>query len=265
MIYEKARYHLCGDKFMVAEYGYESTLWASYKVLGMRELIKQNEIKGIIELCPGSASLMINYDPFVIKIDKLILALKECEKQAEGQYVEIPSRILTVPIWYNDPWTTRCAQEFKVRNNLEWTAEVNGLSVDEFISLHSSCTFWVTSIGFSPGSPAFLPINPQKELIGPKYKPRTWTPRGALGLGGNSNVIYAMRGPGGVAMLGITPLLLSDVRQRNPVFKADAILFRPGDRIKIAPIGQEQFEEISRNIDSYPYEIMVSETIRNKI
>ena len=261
MIYKNAKYLLCGDRFMVVEYGDEGSLQMSYKVLGMKTLIDRDHIEGTLELCPGSASLMVSYDPSVIKINRLVARLKGYEEKASGSSINIPSRIIKIPIWYNDPSTNECAREFGVRNNIEWAAEINKMGVDEFIKIHSSATYMVTSIGFSPGSPAFLSIDPDRELVGPKYKPRTWTPRGTLGLGGNSNIIYAMKGPGGVSMLGVTPLLLYDIAQRNPVFKEDPILFRPGDRIAFVLIGKEEFEEISRNIRDYSYDIVQGEPL----
>ncbi len=261
MIFEKARYLLCGDRYVVVECGDEGSIEMTCRVLGMKTLIERRGIPGVLEVPPGSASLMVEYDPKVTHVRDVIREIRACEQESRGQNISIDSRIITMPVWYNDTQTQACAEAFGVRNNVEWTAEINGMGVEEFIVAHAAQTYLVTSIGFSPGCPAFLSMDPDRELVGMKYRPRTWTPRGTLGLGGNSGLFYSMRGPGGVSMLGIAPLPLYDTDQRNPVFRENPILFKPGDRIRIVRIDEDAFERISREADEYPYPVEKGETL----
>jgi allophanate hydrolase subunit 1 len=134
------------------------------------------------------------------------------------------------------------------------------MGVDELISIHSGSVFWILFIGFSPGLPVFVPIDPAKRVTAPKYKvPRTWTPVGTLGIGGVTNAIYSVESPGGYQMLGRTPIPIYDLEARNPIFNNRIVLLRPGDRIIFEPITHKEYISIEKNISSYTYQFQEDE------
>ena len=67
----------------------------------------------------------------------------------------------------------------------ELITELNNLeSTDQFIRVHSSTEYWVAAIGFWPGLPFMMALDPRCKLTVPKYNPpRTWTPKGTVGMG----------------------------------------------------------------------------------
>src|SRR5439155_774094 len=79
---------------------------------------------------PTNRSLGIVYDPFVITRERLVSQLKEIE-QRMGEIKELPSRHITIPIWYNDSWSQECAKAHGAPNNLEYMAEINHTSVGD--------------------------------------------------------------------------------------------------------------------------------------
>ena len=104
-----------------------------------------------------------------------------------------------------------------------------------------------------------MPLDPRCKLTAPKYNPpRTWTPRGAVGMGGSSTAIYPDRLPGGYQIFGRTPVPIWDPEKRFDVFKDSICLFRPGDRIKFTPCSYEEFEMVEKKVEdqSYKYDLI---------
>ena len=252
-----ALYRICGDRCLILEFGDEVDLSLNFSAIVTKETIKKEKIKGISDMMVGTCALMIVYDPFEIRIDQLIERLKELEKRGIDASEEIPSRLVTIPVLFNDRWTRECSNAHQLPPDLESIAEYNGLSIEEFVNVYTSTHYWVKYVGFSPGLVAFNTLDPRKELRSPQLKsPRTWTPPGAVGVHRSGNCIYAMNTPGGVKMVGRTPLLIFDINQKNPAFRQSPALFRPGDRIRLVPLsGESDYLEIERHVESYPYQI----------
>jgi allophanate hydrolase subunit 1 len=117
----------------------------------------------------------------------------------------------------------------------------------------------VASLGFWPGLPFTMPLDPRCKLTAPKYNPpRTWTPKGTVGMGGSSTAIYPDRLPGGYQIFGRTPVPIWDPDKNFDVFKDSICLFRPGDRIKFVPCDYDEFEMIEKKVEdkSYRYDLI---------
>jgi KipI family sensor histidine kinase inhibitor len=252
-----ALYRICGDRVLILEFGDEVDLSLNFKAILMKEMIKIEKIIGISDIIVGTCALMIVYDPFEIRINRLIERMKELEKKGIDLNEEIPSRLITIPVLFNDRWTRECSKAHQLPSDLESIAEYNGVSIEEFVKVYTSTDYWVKYVGFSPGLIGFNALDSRKELRSPHLKiPRTWTPPGAVGVHRSGNCIYAVNTPGGVKMVGRTPLLIFDINQKNPVFKDSPALFRPGDRLRMIPLlGEKEYFQIEKNVDSYPYEI----------
>ena len=252
----KANYRIAGDHFLVVNYGNSFNLWTSFSTMVLCDRLTKARIKGIRGTSSSINSLMIDYDPFEIGTDDLIQEVRRLEKDTELEKEVLPSRVFRMPVVYGDRWTRACAEEFQVAPNLEFVAEFNKMGVDALIQMHTSTAYRVIYLGFTPGLPCFVPIEPASRITCPKYDiPRTRTPRGTLGIGGILQCLYSLESPGGYQMLGRTPLLIYDLKRSNPVFENDIVLFRPGDRIVFFSIDHDEYEAIERNVASYPYQI----------
>ena len=132
-------------------------------------------------------------------------------------------------------------------------------NVDHFVRVHSGTEYWVASLGFWPGLPFTMPLDPRCKLTAPKYNPpRTWTPKGTVGMGGSSTAIYPDRLPGGYQIFGRTPVPIWDPEKNFDVFKDSICLFRPGDRIKFIPCDYDEFEMIEKKVKekTYKYDLI---------
>jgi urea carboxylase len=239
------------------ELGDEVDLKLNFQAIIMKETIEQECIRGVREIMFATCSLLISYDPLEIKIRDLIDRLKALEDRGlDFLNRSLPSRLIHVPILFNDRWTIECSKAHGLPPDLESVAEYNGLSIGEFINVYTSTDYWVKYLGFCPGEISFNALDPKKELRAAQLKvPRTWTPQGAIGIYRSGNCIYPAVIPGGVKLVGRTPLLVFDIHQKNPAFRESPALFKPGDRLRITPIDEKEYLAIEKNIDTYLYEM----------
>lgn len=116
------------------------------------------------------------------------------------------------------------------------------LSVDEVVARHSAATYRVAMLGFAPGFPYLLGLDPA--LAMPRRgTPRTRVPAGSVAIGGQQTGIYPQALPGGWQLIGRTPLRLFDVDHRAPS------LLQPGDTVRFRPIDRETYAQLSSATD----------------
>jgi KipI family sensor histidine kinase inhibitor len=257
MHYPEAIYRPLGDLYLTVEFGDELDLLLNFRVIALDTALKAEPIAGITETIPTNRSLGIVYDPFVIECERLISRIKEVER-GMGEISELNSRLVTIPIWYNDPWSLECALAAGFTNNVEYMAEINRTTVDGVIRAHSGTQWWVSAVGFQPATYQALPLDPAFDLTAPKYpRPRKSTPERILCQAGKLTSFYPVVSPGGYQLLGRTPIDLYDPQQRNPVFKDGPVLPKVGDRHKYVPIDETTYWELRRQCESgtYVYQI----------
>ena len=91
-----------------------------------------------------------------------------------------------------------------------------------------------------------FPLDPRHAVVAPKYNPtRTWTPEGALGLGGPCFAIYPVESAGGYQLIGRT-IPIYDLAQRNAAFRENPLLMRAGDRVVFHRIEEDELLACSR-------------------
>jgi KipI family sensor histidine kinase inhibitor len=250
MIYERPRFCPGGDRYIEVELGDEMDFELNFRVHGLAAAIRQSGIEAIIELIPELASLQISYDPDRISYDDLIREIDALAASvSHGSGMDLESRLFNVPALYFDPWTAGCIDDYRVKvaektADPDLLCELNGLgSRRDLMRMHSGTEYWVAALGFWPGLCSLMPLNPAHMLIAPKYNPpRTWTPSGAIGIGGGLTCIYPDITPGGYQLFARTPMPIWDREQRLEAFKDELALFRPGDRVRFIPIDREEWD-----------------------
>jgi urea carboxylase len=261
----ESRYSWGADEHLVVQISEEMSLEANFTAMAMSQALVDRKLDGVIDICPANASLLLRFDPDAIPPADLERAVREIEKEvSEAPHLSLDTRILEIPVWYNDPHTNETAARFRDRhqrpegNDLEFAAVENGLeSVEAFIEAHSSSP-WITSmVGFVAGLPfLFQMVERERQLEVPKYlRPRTDTPERTVGYGGCFSCIYSVRGAGGYQMFGLTPSPIFDPTQKLPDFSEFMVFFRPGDIVKFRPIDQAEYEEIRGEVEAGTYRI----------
>jgi urea carboxylase len=265
MIYEQPRFLVAGERYYLIELGNEANLLLNIEAIAICKAIRESEIAGVIETIPGLVSVLVHYEPALVQRERLRRQLEELiAGMADIEEIEADSRLVEIPVMYDDPWTNACVEDYAKRikpapNNPSFVAEYNKLSsVRELIRYHSTPQYWVASLGTWPGLPFCFPMDPSYRITAPKYNPaRTWTPEGAIGFGGACTSIYSVRSPGGYQLMGRTPVPIWDPQARLPEFEGSPALLQTGDRVKFLPIDLEEYEAISRLVEEGTYRINI--------
>ena len=264
----KTRYSYGGDEHIFVECDEEMSLEAFFKSLSMATAIKKAKIKGVTEICPANASMQVKFDPDVIKPSDMLKEIKAIEKAAAKAKPVIKSRIIEIPVYYNDPWTHETLMRFRERHqdptstDIEYTARINNLDgVDGFIKAHSGAPWFVSMVGFVAGLPfLYQMVDRARQIQSPKYlRPRTDTPKLTVGHGGCFGAIYSVRGAGGYQMFGITPVPIYDPSQKIKHLRDFMCLFRPGDIVKWKPIGREEYDATVAAVDKGKFNLKMKD------
>jgi len=251
------RYSFGGDEHLFAEIGEEMSLGAFFKSLSLCNAIRESRIAGVTEICPANASLQVRFDPDVIKPDDLLAEVKSLEASKETAAQTLQTRIVEVPVYYNDPWTRETLMRFRERHqdptatDLEYAARVNGYaSVDDVIAAHAGSPWFVSMVGFVAGLPwLFQMVERARQIEVPKYlRPRTDTPKLTVGHGGCFSAIYSVRGAGGYQMLGISPMPIYDPKQETAYLREFMIFFKPGDIVKFKPVDRAEYDRLLQEV-----------------
>jgi urea carboxylase len=245
------RYSFGGDEHIFVEVDEEMSMQAFFKSLSMTNAVRDSKISGVTEICPANASFQIKFDPDRISPDDMLAELKKLEHSSEKAESVIKTRIIEVPVFYRDPWTTETLMRFRERHqdpnstDIEYAARINGYAtVDDFIKAHSGSPWFVSMVGFVAGLPfLYQMVERKRQIEVPKYlRPRTDTPKLTVGIGGCFGCIYSVRGAGGYQMFGITPMPIYDPNQEISYLRDFMILFRPGDIVKWKPIDRGEYD-----------------------
>ena len=255
----KTRYSFGGDEHIFVEVDEEMSLDAFFTALSMTNAVRESRIKGVTEICPANASFQIRFDPDAISPQDMMAELKRLESAAARSDRTLATRIIEIPVYYNDPWTHETLMRFRERHqdpkatDLEYAARINGYpGVEDFIEAHSGAPWFVSMVGFVAGLPfLYQMVERKRQIQSPKYlRPRTDTPKLTIGHGGCFGCIYSVRGAGGYQMFGVTPMPIYDPNQQISYLRDFMCLFNPGDIVKWRPIERAEYDAIAADVEA---------------
>ena len=262
------RYEFGGDEHIFVEVSEDMSLEAFFISLSVANAVRDSKIKGVTEICPANASFQIKFDPDQIKPNDLLAELKSLEAAAEKAEPVLKTRIVEIPVYYQDPWTHETLMRFRERHqdpngtDIDYAARINNFSsVDEFIQAHSGAPWFVSMVGFVAGLPfMYQMVDRPRQIEVPKYlRPRTDTPKLTVGYGGSFACIYSVRGAGGYQMFGITPMPIYDPKQEISYLRDFMVFFNPGDIVKFKPIGRDEYDADVEAVEANRYEPLIKE------
>ena len=261
-----ARYTFGGDEHVFVEIAEDMSLPAFFKGMAITAELQRRRAPGVTEICPANASYLVRFDPDVIAPDAMVALLREIESSIGSSAFELQTRIVEIPVLYDDPWTHETQMRFRDRHqdpgstDLEYAARINRHpSVEAFVQAHSGAPWFVSMVGFVAGLPfLFQMVERPQQLEVPKYlRPRTDTPKLTVGHGGCFSCIYSVRGAGGYQMFGITPAPIFDPAQKLPYLKDMMVFFRPGDIVKWKPITREEYDRDVAAVDAGSFDLRI--------
>jgi urea carboxylase len=210
---------------------------------------QRRALAGIVDLTPGIRSLHVSHDDGVLPRERLLEELAQAEEDLPRQSeIEVPSRIVHLPLSWDDPATRLAIAKYmqSVRpdapwcpSNIEFVRRINGLgSIEEVREIVFSASYLVLGLGdVYLGAPVATPIDPRHRLVTTKYNPaRTWTPENAVGIGGAYLCVYGMEGPGGYQFVGRTCQMWNRYRFAD----GKPWLLRFFDQIRFYPVSEDE-------------------------
>jgi len=225
MLYDQPEIKPNGDCGIRIAFGDERTIRVNRKVRKLTQLIRVLNFPGLTELIPTYASLTVMYDPLEIDYVDLVKELQPVVEEAMTVTAsEESSRLLIVPVCY----------EGKYAPDMGYVCDYTKVQPQAVVALHTHEPYYVFQLGFTPGCPFIGPL--QEALHVPLMEtPRTYTPMGAVAISTGQTVIYPRATPGGMRIIGRTPVRLFQLD--HPALT----LFRPGDRVLFRTISESEF------------------------
>ncbi|HEV3013450.1 MAG TPA: 5-oxoprolinase subunit PxpB [Actinomycetota bacterium] len=177
--------------------------------------LRQLDPPGVVELVPGYRTVLIVADPERAGVlDELAARLPGLELPPAGA---VAGETVEIPVSYDG-------------EDLPEVASLTGLDAEEVVRRHTAPEYTVAFLGFSPGFPYLVGLDPALE-VPRRDTPRTSIPAGSVGLAGNQTGIYPTASPGGWQLIGRTEVTLFDPARDPPA------LLAPGTRLRFTVAG----------------------------
>ena len=238
---QNIRIAAAGDSSLLIEFGNEINEEINRRITTIVQLMKDQQIEGVVDMIPAFCSLLINYDPRIISFEKMqkrMEALAKMDLKGGTQR----KRVFEIPVCYGGQYGP----------DMETITAHSGLTEREVIEIHSSRDYLIYMLGFLPG---FCYLGGLDERI---HTPRLANPRlkisaGSVGIGGSQTGIYPMDSPGGWQLMGMTPVKTYDPERKNP------ILVEAGDYIRFIPVEEAEFLRIRELAERDEYQCLIHE------
>jgi len=267
-------YRQAGDAYLLVEYGpLVLDLTLRFRAHALMDYLEKHPIAGTLDLTPGIRSLQIHFDPARTNTQHVLSALLAAEKALPAiDAIEIPSRVVHLPLSWDDPSTQRAIQKYmqSVRadapwcpSNIEFIRRINGLEdIDAVKQIVFSASYLVMGLGdVYLGAPVATPMDPRHRLVTTKYNPaRTWTPENAVGIGGAYLCVYGMEGPGGYQFVGRTVQMWNRYKTGGSFHDGLPWLLRFFDQIRFYPVSQDELTQMRDDFLQGKFNVKIEHT-----
>jgi KipI family sensor histidine kinase inhibitor len=204
------------DRSLLISFGDAISLEANLEVRRLTHAVEG--ARGILNLHPAFASLLIDFDPRLRTHADIEGLVRERMALAAVREDQAP-RTVEIPVAFGG----------ESGPDLKDVAAHTGLSPAAVLERFCAADFTVYFVGFSTCFPYLGGLPP--ELATPRLAaPRKHVPAGSVAIGGGQGGVYPLASPGGWRLIGRTSLRLFDPAAAPPP------LLRMGDRVRFQPI-----------------------------
>jgi KipI family sensor histidine kinase inhibitor len=219
-----------GEAALVVEFGRTIEPEIHHRVLALDAALATRALPGVTELVPTIRSLMIHYDPLVLDRATLVDTVRSIDT---GTVAAKPQR----------RWTIPCCYDPQFGENIAQIAEMQGLTPERVVALHSGATFEAYMYGFLPGF-CYLGGLPKELAVPRRVTIRPPHPPGTIMIGAGMGLITTFSMPTGWWLIGRTPERMFSLKRERTFLAA------VGDEIAFAPIDVETFHALDRRADA---------------
>ena len=216
-----------GDAAVYCDFGEEINEETNSQVLNyfniISKLIKNNEIKGILNLTPSYTKLVIHFDLSLTKYAEVKKVIEELKIDTQKKN---SSNNINIPICIDDKFGLDYGRLTKKTNQ----------SKEKILEFFLQKEYFCYMTGFIAGMPFLGDIN-KKIRCERLETPRLKVPKGSVGLTQQFTNIYTSESPGGWNIIGNTPLKIFDSKNEDK-----PNLINPGDKIIFYEISKEEYD-----------------------
>ncbi|MEZ8782578.1 allophanate hydrolase subunit 1 [Vibrio splendidus] len=200
------------------------------------DAIRQNLASVLMNVTPAYQTILVDYLPYRISEQQLMEQLNNLLNHALSSFSSVSNTRNTIelPAYYS-PETALDLDRYQAK----------GMSLDEIIQHHTSQTYSVSAIGFTPGF-AFM-SDVVNELALPRHStPRLSVPKGSIAIADTKTAVYPSDSPGGWNIIGNCPLALFDHSQLKnaDTTQTPLSLLNVGDTVRFIAISKQEFVEL---------------------
>ena len=227
-----------GDGALLIRFGDHIDAALNRNALALADTLVSAAVPGIRDIAPAYASICVRYDLNVWMdpagqrsaydriAERLQALLDTAARDVDDEHASLGP--IEIPVCYGGEFGP----------DLESICARAQLDQNEVIECHARAEYRVAMLGFMPGFPYLLGLDPA--LNAPRRaSPRTRVPAGSVAIGGAQTGIYPRELPGGWQLIGRTPVTLFDPARAQPA------LLRPGQRVRFRAIGADEFATLS--------------------
>lgn len=167
-----------------------------------------------LDVVGGIDSVVLRFDAAIQGLDAALKKAADSLDFHAGTVHEI-AEVVEIPVHYGGEYGP----------DLEKVCARLGLSIDEFVTLHTNGEHVVEMLGFTPGF-AYVGGLDKRLDVPRRGEPRTKVAAGSVGIAEGRTGLYALPGPGGWALIGRTAYPLFDASAEDP------FALGPGMRIR---------------------------------
>ena len=220
---------LAGESSLLIYFGDKIDPSLPKNIANFANQLKKQFSESVINLTPSYTSLLVSYDLNKTNYQQFKAQVSELLEQFSFEQAEQISKVIHIPVYYG----------FEVGFDLERLLAEKELTIDEFIAIHTSQTYQVYAIGFSPVF-AFLG-QVDEQIQAPRLAtPRIKIPAGSVGIADRQTAVYPIDSSGGWNIVGRTVLDLSLNDPKN------LDRFKIGDEVKFYSITRDEFMRYGR-------------------
>lgn len=210
-----------GDSAVLIEFDQKISHETNCRVHELDQRMEEELLAGVLERVPAYASLLVLFDPLLVRTKDVKTWIKKCVSREPGKWKESENEI-SIHVYYGGEHGP----------DLDYVAQYHQITPAEVVERHTAQVYRVGMMGFTPGFPYLLGLD--KRLATPRLEtPRTFVPAGSVGIAGEQTGVYPLDSPGGWRIIGRT-----EVKLFNPD-NPPHFLLSPGDSVRFIPINKE--------------------------
>jgi len=227
----KPQFEPLGEAALLLRFGEAADCALAQRLQNLAIALRAGAPTGVLELVPSYAALAVHFDPLRIALDEVAAWVRSCLREGGSSAARRRERRIEIPVCYGGDYGP----------DLGEVAAHSRLAEDAVIARHCAPEYVVAMVGFLPGFPYLLGLDPALAM------PRMDTPRaqvraGSVGIGGVQTGIYPQQSPGGWRLIGRTPESLFDPLRDPPS------LLLPGDRVRFVAVSPQEFKTLAREV-----------------